>query len=75
MACSPLVRSLARLQDDLRVIFETLPLKKQEEGLAAAVQLRIEEDELRAGFARKDREAAKRAAERALSAFRTLGLQ
>ena len=51
-----------------------MPLKKQEEGLVAAVQLRIEEDELRAGFARQDQEAARQEAERALSAFRTLGL-
>ena len=62
-------------QEDLRVAFESLPLEKQQKGLTAAVELRIEEDEIRAGFARQDQEAARKEAERALSTFRTLGLQ
>ena len=62
-------------QEDLRIAFESLPLEKQEKGLTAAVELKIDEEEIRLGFVRKDQEAAKKEAERALSAFRTLGLQ
>ena len=56
--------SLTRPQDELRVVFETLPPDKQEKGRAVARELRLEDDERRAAAAREAQEAARQEAER-----------
>ena len=57
-------RTLARPQDELRVVFETLPSDKQEKGRAIARELQLEDDERRATMAREAQDAARREAER-----------
>ena len=46
------------------MVFETLPLDKQEKGRVVARELRLEDDERRAAAAREAQEAARQEAER-----------
>ena len=46
------------------MVFETLPVDKQEKGRVVARELRLEDDERRAAAAREAQEAARQEAER-----------